>query len=124
MTGYAQLATTTSTKADAETVAAAALEARQAACVQIVGPIESRYWWQGKLEVAEEWLCLLKTSAGRVDSLMETVRAVHSYETPEITVTPLSGGDARYLAWVDAETASDEGRTAEAEAEAHAVQPQ
>lgn len=122
MAGYAQLATTTSTKADAERVASAALEARRAACVQIVGPIESRYWWQGSLEVAQEWLCLLKTSARHVDGLMEAVRAVHPYDTPEITVTLLAGGDDRYLAWIDAETNSDErGPT---EGEAHPVDPQ
>jgi periplasmic divalent cation tolerance protein len=122
MNGYAQLATTTSTKADAERVASAALEARRAACVQIVGPIESRYWWEGKLEVAEEWLCLLKTAARQVDSLMATVRAVHPYDTPEITVTLLAGGDDRYLAWIDAETDSDDDRTPPAEAQG--VDPQ
>jgi periplasmic divalent cation tolerance protein len=96
--------TTTGSRDDARVVATAALEARHAACVQIVGPIESHYWWKGRLEVTEEWLCLAKTSADRVESLIATIRRAHPYETPEITVSELTGGSADYLAWIDAET--------------------
>lgn len=104
MAGYAQVATTTDSREAAQAVARAALEARHAACVQILGPVESRYWWKGTIEAAEEWLCLLKTSAACVDDLCRTIRAAHPYETPEIVVTDLAGGSADYLAWIDAET--------------------
>ena len=104
MEGHAQVMTATGTRDDAKAIARAALQARMAACVQIVGPIESLYWWEGELEAAEEWLCLLKTSADRVDGLCETIRAHHRYDTPEITVTPIVGGSPAYLAWIEAET--------------------
>ncbi len=103
--GHAQVMTATDTRMEAEAIASAALRSRQAACVQIIGPIESHYWWEGRLEAAEEWLCLLKTRADLVESLGATIRAHHSYDTPEITVTALVGGSPAYLAWIDAETA-------------------
>lgn len=103
LNGHALVTTTTATREEAQAVANAALEARQAACVQIVGPIESRYWWQGAIEVAEEWLCLMKKSGERVKALRATIRRVHSYDTPEITVTHVVDGDPSYLAWIDAE---------------------
>ena len=106
MAGYVQVTTTTATKADAVAIADAALAARQAACVQVVGPIESRYWWGGAIEVAEEWLCLLKTTGDQLDALMTTIGAAHPYETPEIVVTAIVAGSARYLAWIDEVTTS------------------
>ena len=56
-----QVATTTSEKKDAEALAQAVLESRLAACVQIGGPIDSRYWWNGRIETASEWLVTIKT---------------------------------------------------------------
>lgn len=106
MARHAQLITTSETKSDAEAIAASVLEGRHAACVQIVGPIQSRYWWKGKIEVAEEWLCLMKTSMEKAAALTQAVLAVHPYDTPEVTVTEIIGGNPSYLAWIDAETAS------------------
>ena len=106
MGGWAQVMTTAGSREEARAIASTVLSSRQAACVQIIGPIESRYWWQGRLEVAEEWLCLLKTTQAAVDGLCETIRNRHSYETPEITVTPLTGGSDSYLSWIEAETSS------------------
>jgi periplasmic divalent cation tolerance protein len=104
--GWAQVMTTAGSREEARALADDVLASRQAACVQIVGPIESRYWWQGRLEVAEEWLCLLKTTRAAVDDLCQAIRARHSYETPEITVTPITGGSDAYLSWIEAETRS------------------
>ena len=56
-----QVVTTTAEKKDAETLAQAVLESRLAACVQVSGPIDSRYWWNGRLETAVEWLLTIKT---------------------------------------------------------------
>lgn len=61
MTEYIQVLTTTGSKDDAQKIASSAVGKRLAACVQILGPITSTYWWQGAMETAEEWLCLLKT---------------------------------------------------------------
>ncbi len=84
MTDYVQVVTTTETKTDAQAIASAVVEKRLGACAQIVGPITSTYWWQGQVETAEEWLCLIK---GRRDLYAELERAileVHPYEEPAL----------------------------------------
>jgi periplasmic divalent cation tolerance protein len=84
-----------------------AVEGRLAACAQVAGPVTSTYWWQGALTSTTEWVCTLKTTSRLVPSLIASLRAAHPYEVPELVVTPLSGGDPDFLAWVMAETASD-----------------
>ena len=103
--GYVQVLTAAGSLEEADAVAAALLDARLAACVQIVGPVQSRYRWHGRVESAEEWLCLVKTTASRSADAVAEIARVHSYDTPEITVTPIVGGAASYLAWIDAEVA-------------------
>ncbi len=86
------------------------LEGRLAACVQVVGPVRSRYWWEGRLETAVEWLCVAKTTADRVDEVVAVIVAAHPYDTPEVIVIPVVGGNDRYLRWVDDTVhAGDEG---------------
>jgi periplasmic divalent cation tolerance protein len=81
-----------------------AVEGRLAACAQVSGPITSTYRWEGEVTETTEWLCVLKTAAARVEALVAAVRGAHSYEVPEILVTPVVGGDPDYLKWVAAET--------------------
>jgi periplasmic divalent cation tolerance protein len=100
MTGAIQVITTTGTKQDASKVARALIEARLAACVQVVGPVTSRYWWKDEIEEAEEWLCLIKTTANLFERLEEAIRAAHPYDVPEILATPVVAGSADYLAWL------------------------
>lgn len=88
---------------EAVKVADSLLDARLAACVQIVGPVESRYWWRDEREVATEWLCLVKTRTALLDRVVAAVRAAHSYETPEVVAVPIVGGDEAYLTWVEDE---------------------
>jgi periplasmic divalent cation tolerance protein len=85
----------------ARKVAGAVLAARAAACVNILGPVESHYWWKGKLERGGELLLLLKTRRERLEELERVVRAHHPYETPEFIAAPLTGGSASYLAWIN-----------------------
>ncbi len=82
------------------------VERRLAACAQVVGPITSTYRWEGKVEEAEEWLVLLKTTADLFDELAAGVREVHSYDVPEIIAVPVQEGSADYLAWITQETGS------------------
>jgi len=82
------------------------VEARLAACAQVAGPITSTYWWEGEVTSAAEWVCTLKTTSRRVPELLGALRDAHPYEVPELVVTELAGGDAAYLHWVTAETAS------------------
>ena len=101
-----QVTTTVATREDADRLARSLVEERLAACVQVVGPIDSTYWWQGAVEVAQEWMCLVKTTEDRFDSLADRIRELHSYDVPEITAVPLVRGSAEYLRWIDAETAT------------------
>ncbi len=96
--------TTFESREDALSLARAALEERVAACVQILGPIKSVYRWQGAVEDADEFLCLLKTPSGRVEELARFVRERHPYDTPEITAVESSFVDERYLGWAVQET--------------------
>jgi periplasmic divalent cation tolerance protein len=78
----------------------ALLEARVCACVNRLAPVESEYWWQGKLEQATEWPLLAKTTRARYAALEAVIRANHPYEVPEIIAWPVSEGFSPYLAWV------------------------
>jgi periplasmic divalent cation tolerance protein len=100
---YVQVTTATDSEEEARRIARTSVEARLAACGQVLGPITSTYWWRGTVETETEWLCLLKAPASRFERLAAHVRAEHSYETPEITATPISLGSADYLAWIDEE---------------------
>lgn len=95
-----QVSTTTQTKADADRIAAALVEQRLAACVQVSGPIQSRYRWQGKVETAEEWLCTAKTTREAYDQVEQAIRELHAYEEPEILAVPIVAGSASYLTWL------------------------
>lgn len=76
------------------------VERELAACVQIVGPIQSVYRWKGAVESAPEWLCLIKTTRERFPALEAAIRTLHPYETPELVATPITHGSAAYLQWV------------------------
>src|SRR5918993_5283810 len=75
--------------------------AHLAACVQILPEIESVYRWQGKIERQSEVLLLAKTTLGKFDDLEREVRALHSYETPEIIAVPVINGSKPYLDWLN-----------------------
>ena len=74
--------------------------AHLAACVQILPEMESVYRWQGKIERQSEILLIAKTTAGKFAELEREVRALHSYETPEIIAVPLIAGSTPYLEWL------------------------
>jgi periplasmic divalent cation tolerance protein len=101
MTDCIQVLTTVVSEEEAERISAVLVERRLAACVQVLGPIASRFRWQGEVETAQEWICLAKTSAARYPELEAAIRELHSYEEPEIVATPIVAGSAGYLAWID-----------------------
>jgi periplasmic divalent cation tolerance protein len=70
------------------------------ACGQVSGPIASTYRWRGAVERAEEWRADLTTTRRRAPSVVASIRSGHPYETPEVLVTPVLGGDPDYLAWI------------------------
>ena len=81
-------------------IAEALVEARLAACVNILPPLRSVYRWQGKIESAEEVLLLIKTTAGRFPALEDRIQQLHSYDTPEIIAIPIAAGSEKYLDWL------------------------
>lgn len=100
MSEFVQVTVSAGSKLDAERIARSVVENRLAACAQVLGPMQSVYWWQGAVETAEEWLCLLKTSAAKYAALEAAVKSAHPYDTPEIIATPIVDGSKPYLDWL------------------------
>ncbi|MCF8054816.1 MAG: divalent-cation tolerance protein CutA [Deltaproteobacteria bacterium] len=92
--------TTTADKEQAQEIARILVENRLAACVQICGPMESYYFWQGEMKEATEWLCLIKTRKGMWDRVAACLRQHHPYQVPEIIAVPISNCDQDYLQWL------------------------
>ena len=103
MTEYIQVLTTVENKADAEKIAKNLVEKRIAACVQIIGPLTSYFQWQGKLDSAQEYLCLIKSRADLFPALEAEIKSMHPYEVPEILATPITKGGKDYLNWLASE---------------------
>jgi len=78
--------------------------AHLAACVQILPEMESVYRWQGKIERSSEVLLIVKTTRAKFDDLEREVRALHSYDTPEIVAVPIITGSTPYLEWLNQAT--------------------
>jgi periplasmic divalent cation tolerance protein len=104
-----QVTTTLPDRSAAEVVARTLVEERHAACAQIQGPIESTYWWEGRIERATEWDCHLKTTLAAAPALRARLRELHPYDTPEIVAVLIVDGDPAYLRWIGATL--DGGRT-------------
>ena len=104
-----QVATTTAEKKHAEALAQAVLDKRLGACVQISGPIESRYWWNGRIETASEWSVTIKTRRDLYKPLEKLLLELHPYDQPEIIAIAIDDVSAGYLKWL-AEQVKDVGK--------------
>lgn len=76
----------------------------RAACVNVLAPCTSIYHWQGKIESAEEFPLLVKTTANRYAEVERMIKELHPYELPEIISVPIENGLPEYLQWVENET--------------------
>jgi periplasmic divalent cation tolerance protein len=94
---------TTSSKPEAQKIADLLLSRRKAACVNIVPKVESSFWWQGKLDSAQESLLIIKTKTSLLSEIIDLVKTAHSYEVPEIIALPIIGGNEDYLKWIENE---------------------
>jgi len=90
---------------EAEQAGRAIVERRLAACVNILPGMISHYWWDGKIERAEEAVMIVKTRAALADAVRVAVKELHSYQTPSFMVLPVDSVDADYQAWIVKETA-------------------
>jgi periplasmic divalent cation tolerance protein len=82
-------------------IAESLVNRRKAACVNIVPKLDSLFWWEGKLDSAQESLLIVKTKASLFPEIVELVKRVHSYEVPEIIALPIIAGSEDYLTWLD-----------------------
>ncbi|MFH1077581.1 MAG: divalent-cation tolerance protein CutA [Pseudomonadota bacterium] len=103
MTDYILITTTTEKEEDARKIAKALTEKRLSACVQIIGPITSFYWWKGKIEESREWLCLLKGRKDKYKEIEDAIKGIHPYEVPEIISVTIEKGSASYMQWMEQE---------------------
>jgi periplasmic divalent cation tolerance protein len=93
---------------EAEKAGRALVEARLAACVNILPGMISVYRWQGAVESAEEAVMIVKTRASLAEAIRASVKATHPYDTPAIVVLAVESVDERYLAWIlDSTAAAD-----------------
>ena len=83
-----------------ERIAAALVEAREAACVNIISGIRSVYRWEGKLCRDAELLLIIKSVAEKFEAVRERIRLMHTYQVPEVIAVPIVAGDADYLKWL------------------------
>ena len=91
--------TSAASESDARALAEQAVAARLAACVQITGPGESLYRWQGRVACEQEWYLSLKTSPERCAELIDWLGQNHPYDLPEIVSTEVDASDA-YASWL------------------------
>lgn len=100
---YLVLFVTVSDSQEALKIANELLNRRQAACVNIVPEVHSLFWWQGKVDSAQENLLIIKTKASVLNEIVALIRQLHSYDIPEIIALPIIGGNPDYLEWVGRE---------------------
>ena len=85
-----------------ERIATALVEAREAACVNIISGVRSVYRWEGQLCRDAELLLIIKSDAEKFEAVRERLRRMHTYQVPEVIAIPLTAGDADYLKWLRA----------------------
>lgn len=95
-----QVATTTSSRENADQIARKLVEEKLAACVQISGPITSFYHWQGTLQEDREYLLTIKTAKKHIPAISEIFSQLHPYDLPELIALPIVDGSPAYLAWI------------------------
>ena len=87
-----------------EQIASALVGERLAACVNIVGPVRSIYRWEGEVCKDDEYLLVIKTTQRCYQMLEARVRALHSYDVPEVIAVPIAEGSSAYLRWITEQT--------------------
>ena len=100
MEQYLVVLTTLDSEQGARELSQRLVESSLAACVQMVGPICSTYRWKGKVESAQEWMCLVKTRQDLYDRVEAAIGEKHPYEVPEIVALAISQGSESYLSWL------------------------
>ena len=92
---------TTATEKEAKRIADTLVTQKKAACVSILPRIQSLFWWQDKIDSADEVLLVVKTESRFLDDIIKLVKKLHSYDVPEIIALPIIGGNEEYLQWIN-----------------------
>ena len=100
---------TTASADEAQQISRILLEQKKAACVNTISKVDSLFWWEGKLDSAQENLLIVKTKASLLPEIINLVKKLHSYTVPEIIALPIIGGNQDYLDWIGESVSSEEG---------------
>ena len=103
MTDLIEVTTTCACQETARELARKLVDERLAACVQITGPIESVFRWEGQVRSDQEWLCTIKSLEALAERLIEFITIHHPYDVPEILIQPVLACSASYASWVRTE---------------------
>ena len=95
---------TTNSEEEAVRIGKEMVTARLAACANVIGPIRSYYWWEGKVQEDQEAVVILKTREELMEKLIHSVKSLHSYECPCIVSLEVVEGNPDFLKWVYDET--------------------
>ena len=91
---------TCSSRREAGLIADSLLRKRLVACANIIDKVESKFWWNGKIDKASETLVVFKTRSDNFKAAEKEVKRLHSYEVPEIIAMPIVSGSGEYLSWI------------------------
>lgn len=101
---YIQIITSVNNKKVAYKIVKELLKEKIAGCCQIIGPVESYYWWEGKIENNNEWLIFIKTEKKKFEKVKEKIKEIHPYQIPEIISFEIFLSDKKYLNWLSSIT--------------------
>jgi len=111
MTDKIVIFSTSATEEEAERLTRVLLDARLAACINVIPRVRSFYRWKGAIESGDECLLLIKSSRGLFGELKAALEKVHSYEVPEVVALPVVEGAANYLEWMTTNLRGHEGES-------------
>jgi len=100
MTGIVSVYATFANADEARIIARKVVDERLAACANILGPCQSIYHWQDRMEEAEEVAAIFKTAQDQADALIARIAALHSYDVPAIVAWPIATAHPPYAEWV------------------------
>ena len=92
---------TCASRKEARRIADRLLIKRLVACANIVSGVESKFWWEGKIDSASETLLMMKTVKANFKKVEAAVLSLHSYEIPEIIAAPITAGSKSYFSWIE-----------------------
>ncbi|MDD5669828.1 MAG: divalent-cation tolerance protein CutA [Candidatus Omnitrophica bacterium] len=99
-TSYIVVFVTSSNDKEAKIIARELIEHKIAACVNMIPKINSIFWWEKKIDNADEILLIIKSKYTALGKIIKTVKKLHSYQVPEIIALPIIGGNKDYLSWI------------------------